>query len=52
MIVRFAHLAISFNGLLFPAYVHHVWNFAWPCPWGEVAIMLWLVIMGAPGRSA
>jgi hypothetical protein len=35
------------SGLLFPAYEDKVWNFARPSPWGEVAIMLWLVIMSA-----
>lgn len=47
MIACFAYLAISFSGLLFPAYEDTVWNFARLCLWGEVAIMLWLVIMGA-----
>ena len=47
VMVGFAYLALSFTGLMFPAYEHKVWNFAQPVLFGEVAIMLWLAIMGA-----
>ena len=46
MIICFAYLALSFTGLLFPAYEDKVSKFAQPVLLGEVAIMLWLVIMG------
>ncbi len=45
--VGFAYLAHIVTGLMIPAYEHKVWNFAQPVLFGEVAIMLWLVIMGA-----
>jgi hypothetical protein len=45
--VGFAYFTLSFTGLMFPAYEHKVWNFAQPVLFGEVAIMLWLAIMGA-----
>jgi hypothetical protein len=47
VMVGFAYLALSFTGLMFPAYEHKIWNFAQPVLFGEVAIMLWLAIMGA-----
>jgi hypothetical protein len=47
MMVGFAYLALSVTGLLFPTSEHKVWNFAQPVLMGEVAIMLWLAIMGA-----
>ena len=47
IMVGFAYLALSFTGLMLPAYEHKVWNFAQPVLFGEVAIMLWLAIMGA-----
>jgi hypothetical protein len=47
MIACFAYLALSFTGLLFPAYEDKVSNFAQPVLLAEVAIMLWLAIMGA-----
>jgi len=52
--VCFAYLAISLTGLMLPAYETTVWNFAQPVLFGEVAIMLWLSIMGAkePGWAA
>ena len=42
----FAYLAISFTGLLLPHYEVAVSNIAFPALLGEVAIMLWLLIMG------
>ena len=50
MIACFAYLAFSFTGLLFPVYEDKVWKFAQPVLFAEVAIMLWLVIMGAKER--
>jgi len=43
----FAYLAISLTGLLLPQYEHAVANITFPALTGEVAFMLWLVIMGA-----
>src|ERR1700730_15254051 len=51
IVVGFACLALSLTGLMFPAYEHKVWNFAQPVLFGEVAIMLWLAIMGARNRA-
>lgn len=47
VMVGFAYLALSFTGLMFPADEHKIWNFAQPVLFGEVAIMLWLAIIGA-----
>jgi hypothetical protein len=47
MIACFAYLAMSFTGLLFPQWEDKVSNIVQPVMLGEVAIMLWLVIMGA-----
>jgi hypothetical protein len=51
IVVCFAYLAISFTGLLYPANEDRVANVARPFLLGEVAIMLWLVIMGAKEKS-
>jgi len=48
----FAYLAMSFTGLLFPAYEDRVSNIAFPALLGEVAIMLWLLIKGASVPAA
>ena len=42
----FAYLAMSFTGLLLPRYEELVSNIAFPALLGEMAFMLWLVIMG------
>jgi len=47
----FAYLALSFTGLLLPQYVVMVSRIAFPVLFGEMAIMLWLVIMGAKERD-
>jgi Domain of unknown function (DUF4386) len=47
MIGCFAYLAFSFTGLLFPGHEDKVFTIGQPFMWGEVATMLWLVIMGA-----
>jgi Domain of unknown function (DUF4386) len=51
MIVCFAYLAQSFTGLLFPQYEDKVISIASVILLGEVAIMLWLAIMGAKEKS-
>lgn len=43
----FGYLALSFTGLLFPAYEGKVFTYAQPLITGELAIMLWLMIRGA-----
>ena len=43
----FAYLAVSFTGLMFPQYESMVFDSALPAMLGELAIMLWLLIMGA-----
>ena len=43
----FAYLAMSFTGLLLPQYENVVSNIAFPAQLGEIAIILWLLIMGA-----
>lgn len=42
-----AYLTISFTGLLLPEAQHTVSSIAFPALLGEMAIMLWLVIVGA-----
>jgi hypothetical protein len=51
MIACFGYLALSFTGFLFPAYEDKVVNFTEPVLLAEVAIMLWLVIVGAKDRG-
>ena len=43
----FAYLAMSFTGLLLPQYEDMVSKIAFPAQLGEIAIMMWLLIMGA-----
>jgi len=43
----FAYLAISFTGLFWPQYEEMVFHRAFPAMLGELAIMLWLLIVGA-----
>ena len=50
MVACFAWLALSFTGLLVPAYEGTVYTITQPVVFGEVATMLWLVIMGAKER--
>jgi hypothetical protein len=47
IIACFGYLALSFTGLLFPDYEDQVSNIAQPLLLAELAIMLWLLIMGA-----
>ncbi len=51
MVNCFAYLASSFIGLLAPQYEEMVSNYAFPVMFGELAIMLWLVIMGAREKA-
>jgi hypothetical protein len=43
----FAYVILSFTGILLPQYQSEVFSLSTPALFGEVAIMLWLVIMGA-----
>lgn len=47
MVGCFAWLALSFSSFLFPGYEDKVFTLGQPFALGEVATMLWLVIMGA-----
>ena len=39
------------TGLLLPQYQAKIWNIVSPATLGELAIMLWLLIMGAKERQ-
>ena len=52
IIACFAWPAFSFTGLLFPAHVDRVFSVTQPIALGEVATMLWLIIMGAKLQPA
>ena len=52
MLNCFAYLAVSVAGLLFPSYEGMVSEIVFPAMLGELAIMLWLVIMGAKEQPA
>ena len=52
MIACFAWLAFSFSGLLLPEYEDKVFAVIQPFVLGEVATMLWLVIMGAKEKRS
>jgi Domain of unknown function (DUF4386) len=47
-----AYLVVSLTVLLFPEYGATVSDFAFPALFGEVAFLLWLLIMGAKERPA
>jgi hypothetical protein len=47
----FAYLATSVTGILWPQYEQGVSNWLFPVMFGELAIMLWLIIMGAKERQ-
>ncbi len=42
-----AYLVLCFTGILFPAYRETVYKVAFPVFFGEMALMLWLVVKGA-----
>ena len=44
----FAYLVLSLTGLFFPDYQNRVFAYSQPALFGELAIMLWLVIKGVP----
>jgi hypothetical protein len=48
----FAYLAVSVTGILWPRYEAIVSNWVFPIMVGELAIMLWLIIMGAKDQAA
>jgi hypothetical protein len=43
----FAYLALSLTGVLLPQYQSYVFGYSQPALFGELALMLWLVIKGA-----
>jgi uncharacterized protein DUF4386 len=43
----FAYVTMSFTGVLWPQYEDKVFSMSQPALWGELALMLWLVIRGA-----
>jgi len=43
----FAYVAISLTGLFAPQYYGKVFNWSQPILFGEIAIMLWLLVRGA-----
>jgi hypothetical protein len=52
IVAGFGYLALSFTASLLPQYEGTVFNIASPVMLGEVAIMLWLLIMGAKGQPS
>jgi len=46
-----AYLALCVSGVLFPAVEDTVSNIAFPLQLGEVAFVLWLVVMGARPKA-
>ncbi|MDR3748876.1 MAG: DUF4386 domain-containing protein [Acidobacteriota bacterium] len=46
-----AYVALSVTSLMWPQYQARVWNAAFPVMFGELAIMLWLIVMGAKERQ-
>ena len=43
----FAYVGLSFTGVLWPQYQNKVFIISQPAFFGEIALMLWLVIKGA-----
>ena len=52
ILAGFAWLTFSLTGFVFPAYEDKVFSITQPVALGEVATMLWLVIMGAREKPA
>jgi len=46
-----AYVALSVTGILWPQYQARVWNVTFPVMFGELAIMLWLIVLGAKERQ-
>ena len=51
MLNCFAYLATSVTGILWPQYEQRVSNWVFPVMFGELALMLWLIIVGAKERQ-
>jgi len=51
MLNCFAYLATSVTGILWPQYELRVSNWVFPVMFGELAIMVWLIFMGAKERQ-
>jgi hypothetical protein len=51
MVNCFAYLATSVTGIMWPHYEERVSNWLFPVMFGELAIMLWLIVMGAKERQ-
>jgi hypothetical protein len=47
----FAYLATSVTGILWPQYEHRISNWLFPVMFGELAVMLWLIVIGAKERK-
>lgn len=47
IITGITYVVLSFTGLLFPEYYATLFKFSFPAMLGELAFMLWLLIMGA-----
>jgi hypothetical protein len=47
-----AYLCLSITGILWPQYEQRIATWFFPLLFGELAIMLWLIIMGAKERQA
>jgi len=43
-----AYVALSAIGMVLPEYAERAWNLAFPALFGEMALMLWLVVRGVP----
>src|SRR5262250_1341803 len=52
MLNCFAYLVESVTGILCPQYAAMVSNYTFPVMFGELAIMLWLIIVGAKERQS
>ena len=50
MLNCFAYLALSVTGIMWPKYEDKIYQSLFPVMLGELAIMLWLIIMGAKQR--
>lgn len=46
-----AYLVLNYIGLMLPQYENQVSNMAFPAMFGEVAFMLWILVMGARPRA-
>jgi hypothetical protein len=47
----FAYLATSVTGILWRQYEKRISNWVFPVTFGELAIILWLIIMGTKERQ-